>query len=136
MDKKIMMLAFAAVSAAVSGLPSAASATPWHISSTGAFSVNGPAGALTTTSGSTISCKEVVGSGSYTTTTTGTLSLNFKVCTRGEAKCSSTPAHAGSSGTITTTALEFHNVMLGTGQTGIRSRRPTPSRTSPAQGSR
>jgi hypothetical protein len=113
MKKKLLLLVFPAVVAAIAALPAAASATPWHTSSTGAFTLTSGTTVWGTSAGMTVHCNKVTGSGNYTTTTGGTLDLAIGTCflntefgvlhctTLGQAK-----------GTILTTTLRFDNVML------------------------
>jgi hypothetical protein len=97
MSKKMMVLAMAVACAALFALPAAASAQSWHNSSSGAasaFSVTGSGGNLTTPS-NTVTCTKTTGSGSFSTTTGGTVSLLFEGCTAaGFAACNS-PGQTG-----------------------------------------
>jgi hypothetical protein len=77
MLKKMMKFNLLVVSAAVFAMPVSASATPLHISSTGAFTVKGGAWVFSTTSGVTITCGEVSGSGTFSTTTKGSMQLKL-----------------------------------------------------------
>ena len=117
MSKKLMLLSLAAVSAAVLALPAAASAQTWHLNEAGAFTITGGTGNLSTTSGTTIHCGSVTGSGNYETTTTGTMTLVFgPTCALGTTHCESPGA---ATGVIETTALPFHNVMVTTNTPGV-----------------
>lgn len=110
MNKKIMLLALAAVSAAMVALPAAASATPAHISQIDTFTVTGGAGQLTRTDGTHVSCSGVGGSGSFETTTTGKVSLTFTGCKNNLGfNCTTSPDTAG---TITANNLPFHLITL------------------------
>ena len=116
MSKKTMLLALAACSALLLALPAFASASEWHISQTGAFTISGGASNLTNVSGLVTECTSVSGSGEYTTTTTGTLQLIFHGCTGSGTNCTSTGQPAG---TIKTGVLPFHNAEIPTGKPGI-----------------
>ena len=116
MSKKTMLLALAACSALLLAVPALASASEWHISKTGTFSISGGASNLTTASGLVTECTSVSGSGEYTTTTTGTLQLIFHGCTGSGTNCTSTGQPTG---TIKTNVLPFHNVEIPTGKPGI-----------------
>jgi len=124
MNKRMMLLALAAVSAAVFALPAVASATSNHINQAPiAFTVHGGAGNLSTTSGSTINCGTTTGTGNFTTTTSGTLNLTFGPhCTTTvfgvSVTCTSTSPEEPS-GSISTTPLTFHLIKLDTGGNGI-----------------
>jgi hypothetical protein len=80
MSKKMMVLALAVVSAALFAMPAVASAQTWHLDTTSSFSVSGPGGQLTSTAGITITCTGTSGSGEFSTTTEGTVSLLFSGC--------------------------------------------------------
>ncbi|HXR60583.1 MAG TPA: hypothetical protein VN732_04575 [Solirubrobacterales bacterium] len=118
MSKKMIVLALAIASAAMFALPSLALAETLHISSPGAFTVSGGTGTLSTASGTTIHCGEVGGSGSFESTTTGTVELKFgPTCTTtvlGSTKhCQSFAIgaphnHPTETGVIWTTTLPFH----------------------------
>jgi hypothetical protein len=82
MSKKIMLLALAVVSAALFALPAMATANENHIEgATGkAFTGSGPEGSLEATSEPTIKCTSTTASGSFTSETTGNVSLTFETC--------------------------------------------------------
>jgi hypothetical protein len=120
MKNKMIMLALAAVSAALFALPAVASATPWHLEKVNipiAGAVNGGATSLSTGNGETISCTNVNGNIVYENSTTGELNLTFHGC-KGPLGVTCTTS-GQPSGTIVTTVLRFHNVMLPNGQPGI-----------------
>ena len=121
MNKKIMVLAIAAVSAAVLALPAIASAGVWDLEQEGGhctalkpckFTVHGGTQQLTT-AGSTVHCTTVTGNGEYTDTTTGHLHLTFHGCTTevfgAKVNCNNV---SGQTNTITTKKLSIHNVLL------------------------
>lgn len=116
--KKMMLLALAAASVAMFALPAVASAHPWHLSQTSTFTVSGPAGNLTTTSGTTVNCTSTKGSGSFTTTTGGNVTLSFHGCNVGGLPCTSANQP---SGTIVTNpaALAFDAIMIANNTPGI-----------------
>jgi len=82
MSKKIMLLALAVVSAALFALPAVASAAEihWEAASLQNFTVSGPPGELRAETKPTITCESTDGSGAQTSTTTGTISLDFTGC--------------------------------------------------------
>lgn len=114
--KKMMLLALAAVSALLV-VPAGASALPAHLSANpGNFTVHGGASALSRAAGGGTHSATVTGTGSFQNTTTGTVKLTFHGSTNsllGSCTTSGQP-----SGTIATTTLPFHLVMLGS-QPGI-----------------
>jgi hypothetical protein len=114
--KKIMLLALAAVSALLT-LPAFASANPPpHVSSTGNFTVHGGASKLQRTSGGDLHGTTVTGTGTFETTTTGTVELTFHGVTSGFGICNSGGQIAG---TVKTTKLPFHLITLANNQPGI-----------------
>lgn len=116
MSKRMLLVALSAISAALFVLPAAASATPVHLDTIppNGFTIHGPEGNLSTTSGATIKCTTATGGGVFTTTTTGTVSLTFDHCFTtilgSTVTCTSTtPAEVAGSGNISTTDnLVFH----------------------------
>ena len=118
MNKKMMLLALAAVSAVLFALPAVASAGTWHAEtatggSPGSFSgTSVETTELNATSGTNVKCTSVTTSGSFDagSTTTGTVTFTFHGCTGPfGAHCTS----AGQpTGTIVTTLLPFHLVHL------------------------
>jgi hypothetical protein len=118
MNKKIMMLALAAVSAAMFALPAVASAELAHIGATGAINVTGGAGTLTRADGNNVSGTGVTGVGSFTTTTKGKVVLTFT-----GAKSTSLGVHCQTTGKptgeIVTTELEFHLITVTKNVPGI-----------------
>jgi hypothetical protein len=82
MSKKIMLLALAVVSAALFALPAMASAAENHVEgATGkTFTGTGAGGTLTAVNEPTISCTGTSASGSFTSETTGNVSLVFETC--------------------------------------------------------
>jgi hypothetical protein len=122
MSKKIMVLALATACAALFALPAAASAQTAHLSATTSFSVTGNGGSLTSTEGGTVNCSSTTGSGTFSTTTSGHVSLLFHGCSVSigfSIPCTS-PSHP--SGTITA-ANSFNLIMVSagtsTGKAGI-----------------
>jgi hypothetical protein len=120
MNKKIMLLALAAVSAVVLALPAMASAlVPLHLNPTpsGTQTIHGGPGSLSTGS-STVSCNGVSGGLTFESGgTTGTMNLKFGGgCTSSGFSCNS-PGEA--SGNIATTALPFHLVTLANEKPGV-----------------
>jgi len=118
MNKKMMLLALSVVSAALFALPAVASATPAHISATENFTISGTETVtLEDDGGAKVECHSgVSGSGSFENTTTGTINLTFSGCTSSGISCNSSGAAAG---TIVTTALPFHLVMLAANSPGV-----------------
>jgi hypothetical protein len=120
MNKKTMVLAMATACAALFALPAAASAQTAHLSVTTSFSVTGVGGKLTSTEGpGPVSCSSTTGSGTFSTTTSGSVSLLFHNCTFAGFPCTST---GHSSGTITA-SHSFNLIMVSagtsTGKAGI-----------------
>jgi hypothetical protein len=112
MNKKIMLLALAAVSAAMFALPAAASATHAHIQTAGeTFTVTVAPGTLTRTDGLHLTCTGGTGNGSFDlgSTTTGTVSLTFTGCKSAFGHCQTkgTPT-----GVIHTGTYVFHLITL------------------------
>jgi hypothetical protein len=136
MSKKMMVLALTIISAAMFALPAVVSATPLHISSTGNFTVKGGPRTLSTSSGTTVQCGEVTGSGSFTTTTTGTVSMTFGP-TCGTTlfgvtdHCQSITPAPTETGIIRTTALSFHLIKANETTTKDPAILITPSSTVP-----
>jgi hypothetical protein len=116
--KKALMLALAAASVMMFALPAVASAESWNIDWNNGdhkkalpFTVAGSEPKLKTHTGDVVECSSVGGSGSYSTTTTGSIHLSFTGCR--DAGTGVTCTSSGSaSGTITTTALTFHNIYV------------------------
>jgi len=117
MTRNLLLLMLAAVSVAAYFTPAVASATPWHINSTGTFSVNGGTVIWSGASGFTFDCQAVSGSGNYTSTTGGTLTLTMGTCSTGSLGHCTSPGEP--TGSFVTTTLAFDNVMLGIGTPGI-----------------
>jgi hypothetical protein len=132
MSKKIMVLTLSMVCAAMFALPAAVSASLSHISNgTETFTLSGkdhPA-QLSSTSGTTISCTEVGGSGKFETTTTGTVQLTFgPTCTtilfgvtdHCQSLAQGAPHNfATSTGIVRSTTLPFHLVTEDSGHQAI-----------------
>jgi hypothetical protein len=123
--KKMILLALAAASVAMFALPAVASAGTWHIEPPGGvttttFTVSGGAGTLTS-SGGNVSCLSTGGSGHYENTTTGTMTITFHGCTT---EIFGSKVHCQTSGqptgTITTTKLPIHNVILDVTAGGVK----------------
>ncbi len=116
MSKKLILLAVAAVSAVLFALPAVASAETWHITKAEKFTAHGGHALLTVDmpEATEITCQSNTATGEYENTTTGkNLVLTFHQCevagTGGFIPCN-TPGLP--SGTIRTTALTFHNIMV------------------------
>jgi hypothetical protein len=125
MNRKLMLLALASVSATLFAFPPVAAAESSHISSVGKFTIASEAGtaaAITEhNSSSKWICTSVTGSGEFTTTTTGKLTLSFHGCGEnvfGTACTGEVPVHEPA-GTITTTVLEFHLIEVENNTPGI-----------------
>ena len=119
--KKMLLLALAAMSARLA-LPAFSSATPAHLNENpGVFTVHGGAAGWSRTDGVTTTSTTTTGVGSFESTTTGT--VKFTVHGKNSAllgSCGSTAeGHTEASGTVTTTTLPFHLVMLGASKPGI-----------------
>lgn len=120
MRKKLLLFVLSVAVAAMAALPTAASATPWHTEQTGSFTVHSGVVVWSTASAITLQCNAATGSGSYSTTTGGTVTLQMGTCWTnfgfGAVHCTT----AGqANGFITTTTLGLDNVMLGTNKPGI-----------------
>jgi hypothetical protein len=113
--KKLMLFALVAVSALLA-LPTFAAATPAHVSSTGNFTLHGGALLMERTDGTITHGTTLTGVGSFENTTTGTLEFALHGLTAGFETCTSTGQPAG---TVKTTKLPFHLVMLAPGKPGI-----------------
>jgi len=117
MSKKMMLLALSAISAAMLVVPAVASALPAHLNANpGAFQVHGFNSELSRVAGGGSHGTTTTGSGSFENTTTGTITLKFHGVTSGGLPCNST---GEPSGTVATTKLPFHLVMLATNKPGI-----------------
>jgi len=118
MNKKITLFALAAVSAAVLALPSMAMAVeediPIHVVPKPAVAspITGGVWTMQTKSGTNLTCKEVKGSATWASTTTGKTNLTFQNdCTEN--------LFGTSCGGISTTELEFHLVTLPNSKPGV-----------------
>jgi hypothetical protein len=107
MGQKKMVLALAVVSAALFAMPAVASAQSWHLDQTSLFSVAGSGGTLTSTV--SITCSATTGSGNFSTTTEGTVTLLFSGCKEAFNLPCTTSGQA--SGVIKTTA-RFDAIMF------------------------
>lgn len=115
MSKKIMMLALAVAGAAIFALPAVASAQSWHTDQTTNFSINGAGGTMTTSSGNVV-CSLKTGSGSFSTTTEGAVTIIYHGCKAlGLFNCTSPGQPAG---TVKLSA-KFDAVMLATNKPGV-----------------
>src|SRR4051812_6077948 len=125
MSKKLMLLALTVTSAAVFGLPATASAATWDLTAApaGAFTVSTPelsTTVLSNTNNELVECGSTTGSGSYTTASSGTVSLVFEGCrtpTFFNAACTSSAAVSGI--IKTTPGLPFQNVYLNSAHTKL-----------------
>lgn len=108
--KKAMLLA-ATACVAMFALPAVASAGVWHVPK-GDIGFTGSGGTLVLTpaSGSSIHCTSLTYGGAYETTTTGWIKYTFHGCTGPLGASCTTPGQP--TGTITTTKLTFHNVIV------------------------
>ncbi len=118
MKHKAILLALTVVSAAMFALPAIASAGEWELDAKlpQAFTAVNKAGTVTTLtqqgSATKVTCTGSTGSGKYTTKTTGEeLTLTFTGCKESAIGTACTTS-GQASGTIKTTDLTFHNVML------------------------
>jgi hypothetical protein len=119
MNKKMMLLAVAAVSAAMLAVPAFASAQSAHLSlNPGAFTLKGGVSNLSRVAGGGSTGQETTGSGNFENTTTGTIKLTFHKVNAGIlGNCASTAeghSFAAGAGTVTTTTLPFHLITLPT----------------------
>jgi hypothetical protein len=116
--KRLMLGALAALCAMLA-LPALASATPAHISPAPEvpFSIHGGASELSRVAGGGSTGTTTTGSGSFENTTTGKIKLTFHgVKSTIGTNCTS-PGQP--TGTVTTTELTFHLVMLAANTPGI-----------------
>jgi hypothetical protein len=111
-----VLIMITAMTGAIFGAPSGASAGTWSIGNAEAFTFHSPNAAFSATNGFTVSCITATGTGSYTSSTGGTLKLTFHGCKESlfGFSCNSS---GQPSGTILTTTLSFTNVYLSPGQT-------------------
>lgn len=121
MSKKTMLLALSVISAAFFVLPALASATPAHIDATEAFNVKETNRVVLQTEGQRIECHGgMSGSGSFESTTTGTLTLAYHGCTVAViGQHVSCTTHSQPSGTITTESLSFHLINIANHSPGV-----------------
>lgn len=118
MSKKLMLVALAAFSALMFALPAVASAEVWHIDTAEEFTAEGGQATLTVRPNSAgesvteVTCSTNSASGVYENTTTGKeLTITFHGChIVGSAATCTTSGQP--SGTIKTTDLTFHNIMI------------------------
>ncbi|HKO37141.1 MAG TPA: hypothetical protein VJU14_02095 [Solirubrobacterales bacterium] len=118
MSKKMMLLALSAISAAMLAVPAFASALPAHLSvNPGNFTLHGGASALSRVGGGGTTGTTTTGTGKFENTTTGTVTLTFHgVKDPFGGSCNSPGQPAG---TVVTTTLPFHLVMLGAHKAGL-----------------
>ena len=124
MNKKIMLLALAAVSAVMLAVPAFASALiPLHLSSTpvGAKTLDdvGANPTLSTTGGTTVECGTFKGTATFETSTTGTIELTFTEGCKEKTFGSSCASSGEPAGSIATTKLQFHLVTLANNVPGV-----------------
>jgi hypothetical protein len=116
--KRLMIGALAALSAMLL-LPALASATPAHVSPqpVGNFSIHGGASEWSRVAGGGSTGTTTTGTGTFENTTTGKIKLTF----HGVKSSIGTNCHqpGGPVGTVTTTELTFHLVMLAANTPGI-----------------
>jgi hypothetical protein len=116
MKHKMILLALAAVSAVMFAVPAVASAGEWEIDSGKlplSFTASGGEATLTQEGVATkVICTANTGSGKYASKTTGEqLTLTFPGCKENVVNTSCTTADQ-TAGTIKTTDLTFHNIMI------------------------
>jgi hypothetical protein len=117
--RKNVLSAIAAAIVVGLGLPVAASATQWHLSSSNAaFTVHGGQKVLKTTSGTTFECTTTTGTGQFTSTTGGNMNLTYHGCKNVGLGIACTSA-GQPSGTIVTSGLRFDGIMIAAGQPGL-----------------
>ena len=126
MNKKIMLLALAAVSAVVFALPATASALiPLHLKTAplGAQPIDDvtPGNPTLTTAGVKIECNTFTGSATFDDTggTTGKISLSFSNNCKESIFGTSCNSPGKAAGTIETTSLPFHLVTLANNKPGV-----------------
>ncbi len=135
MSKKILLLALSAISAAMFVLPALATAGEWSLDpANGSFPVAFNLASIgntvpVTADGSSLkmTCTSVAGAGQQTTATTSSeVTLTFSNCTENlfGSKCTST---GQASGSIKTTDLIGHNVILEKGPPEVRGILLTPN---------
>ncbi len=134
MSKKIILLALSAISAAMFALPAVASAGEWSLDPASgsfpvAFNLASIGNTTLTTDGSSlkVTCTSAAGNGSQTSATTSSnVTLTFSGCTENlfGSKCTST---GQASGSIKTTDLIGHNVILEKGPPEVRGILLTPN---------
>ena len=113
------MLGALAALCAMLALPAFASALPAHLDSApaNAFTVHGGVSELSRVGGGGTTGTTTTGKGSFENTTTGTVKLTFHHVTAANTFNCTTSGQA--TGTVTTTELPFHLVMLATNKPGI-----------------
>jgi hypothetical protein len=123
MKHKMILLALAAVSAVMFAVPAVAAAGEWEIDpASGKFPQSFTAANIGNTTltqdplnaedkPATVTCTGSSGSGKYTTKTTGEIELTFTGCKESQFGSSCTSA-GQATGTITTTNMTFHNIMI------------------------
>lgn len=117
--KRPMIVVLAMVSTALV-LPAFASALPAHLNSTSEFALHGGSSVLTRASSGAPALATgttITGTGEFDTTTTGTLRLTFHHVTGALPTACTTSGQP--TGTVTTTELPFHLVMLETEAPGM-----------------
>jgi hypothetical protein len=116
---KRLMLGALATLCAMLALPALASATPAHISPApeAPFSIHGGASELSRVAGGGLTATTTTGTGAFENTTTGRISLMFHGM---KSSIGTNCESAGQpTGTVTTTELTFHLVMLAANAPGI-----------------
>ena len=115
MNKKLMLLTLAAVSAAMFAVPSIASAGNWNLDGAfpAKFTIKHTGTMLIgSSSGNTVECTTITGSGQYNNATSGVLTLKYHSC-KDLATGTTCTGTADPAGTISSTAnLTFQNVYL------------------------
>jgi hypothetical protein len=137
MSKKLILLALAAISAAMFALPAVASAGVWETTTAGeTVSLSSSTTTTLTQDGvnTKVQCTSTSGSGVYknggvaSKTTGEQLTLTFKGCTESVFGTACTTS-GQTSGTIKTTDLTWHNIMLEATPTGVAGLLITPNGT-------
>ncbi|HET9196909.1 MAG TPA: hypothetical protein VFN92_01475 [Solirubrobacterales bacterium] len=119
MDRKMMLLAAAATSAALFAMPAVSSAGEWtaHNATGKTFTsitkVNNPVWRVANTD--VVTCTGVTGGGEYTSTITGTIALDFTGCIDNTFGFTCKSTGAVTAGTIQIPSKVFHNVIIGNG---------------------
>jgi hypothetical protein len=113
MKKNLMLLALLAISVVLFALPTVASAGEWELDNTdGTFTVTKVTNSAFVFGSTIVTCTGLTGSGTYTSKTTGTITLDYSGCKEGVFGTDCTNA-GGAAGTILVNNKVFHNVIIG-----------------------